>query len=132
MFIDDLGRDHVIDMNLINYYIAEEKYTVKVEGLEKYFTEYFPNNVHCFVSPKNASSFPEHRDPVDLTILCIKGIKTLKVKGEDVTLKEGESIFLPANTPHQATNLYNSIILSIGYERINDLSENYRNVQSKL
>lgn len=132
MIIDEVGRDHMIDMDLVNYYIAEGKHTVKVEGLEKYFKEYFPNTVHCFVSPKNASSFPEHCDPVDLTIVCIKGIKTLKVKGEDVFLKEGERIFLPANTPHQATNLYNSTILSIGYERINDLSENYRNLQSKL
>jgi mannose-6-phosphate isomerase-like protein (cupin superfamily) len=130
MFIDNLGRDHVIDMNLIDYYIAEEKYTVKVEGLEKHFSEYLPNTVHCFVSPKNAPSFPEHLDPVDVRIVCIKGTKTLKVKGDNVVLKEGESIFLPANTPHQATNLYDSIILSIGYERTVDLSENHRNLQS--
>ena len=128
MIIDDLGRDHVIELNLINYYIAEEKYTVKVEGMENYFTEYLPNTVHCYVSPKNAPSFSEHLDPMDVKIICIKGIKTLKVRGKDVFLNEGESIFLPSNTPHQATNLYDSIILSIGYERTVDLSENYRNL----
>ncbi len=128
MIIDDLGRDHVIDLNLINYYIAEEKYTVKVEGMENYFTEHLPNTVHCYVSPKDAPSFPEHLDPMDVKIVCIKGTKTLKVRGEDVILSEGESVFIPANTPHQATNLYDSIILSVGYERTVDLSENYRNL----
>ena len=39
MIIDEVGRDHMIDMDLVNYYIAEGKYTVKVEGLEKHFKE---------------------------------------------------------------------------------------------
>ncbi len=123
MMIDDHGRDHTIDLNLINYYIAEEKYTVKVEGLEHYFSEYSPNTVHCYISPKNAKSFPEHLDPIDVKILCIDGIKTLEIMGENVVLNKGESVFIPANTPHKATNLYNSIILSIGYERTINIFE---------
>jgi len=124
MIIDDIGRDHIINLNMINYYIAEEKHTVKVEGLENYFTKYLPNTVHCYVSPKNAVSFPEHVDPIDVRILCIDGTKTLKIMGKDVVLNIGESVFIPANTSHQATNLYNSTILSIGYERTIDLLEN--------
>lgn len=128
MIIDNHGRDHIINFDLVDYYIAEEKYTVKVEGLEEYFSEYLPNTVHCYISPKNAKSFPEHLDPIDVKIVCIDGTKTLKVKNENVILKKGESILIPANTSHQATNHYDSIILSIGYERTTDLLKNNRNL----
>ena len=114
--IDENGLDHSIDLNTIDYYIAQKKYTVKVEGLESFFKEYLPNTVHCFVAPQGAASFADHTDPVDVEIKCIDGIKTLNVNGNDIVLNKGQSILIPANTIHRATNLYDSIILSIGYE----------------
>lgn len=116
-YIDNQGRDHDIDVLLVDYYIAWGEYTVKVEGLENYFTEYLPGTVHCFVSPKGAMSFPEHQDPVDLEIKCIEGIKTMEVNGEEKDILEGESLFIAANTPHRATNKHASVMLSIGYEK---------------
>lgn len=116
-FIDEQGRDHEIDPLLVDYYIAWGQHTVKVEGLEHYFTQYLPGTVHCFISPQGAVSFPEHRDPVDLEIKCLEGIKTMEVNGKEIDINEGESLFIPANTPHRATNKHASVMLSIGHEK---------------
>lgn len=114
--IDEQGRDHDIDLLMVDYYIAEAKSTVKVEGLESHFKEYFPRTVHCYIAPASAASFPEHQDPVDVEIKCLEGIKTMNIAGKDVEIPAGESVLIPANTPHRATNKYASIMLSIGYE----------------
>lgn len=114
--IDDQGLDHDIDLLSVEYYIAQGKYTVKVEGLEQHFVEYVSKTVHCFIAPAGAPSFPEHQDPVNVEIKCISGTKTLNVAGKDIELQQGESVFIPANTLHRATNKYASVMLSIGYE----------------
>jgi len=114
--IDPQGRDHPVDMLSINKFLAEEKVTVKVEGMESVFTEYAPATVHVYVSPKNAASFANHTDPYDVDIHCVQGIKTMKVDGKEYWINEGQTLRIPANVPHEATNEYNSIMLSIGYE----------------
>lgn len=114
--IDENGRDHGIDLRSVAYFIAQEKYTVKVEGIERYFIEYSPKTVHCFIAPAGAVSFPEHQDPVDVEIICLEGVKTLNVAGKDIELHKNESVLIPANTKHRATNKYASVMLSIGYE----------------
>jgi mannose-6-phosphate isomerase-like protein (cupin superfamily) len=116
MIIDDQGRDHVIDLLSIDYYIAEGKHTVKVEGLETYFTEYLDSTVHCYVSPKGAVSFDEHTDPVDVEIKCIAGTKTIAVNGIEHAIAQGQSLMIPKHTPHRATNKHSSTMLSIGYQ----------------
>ena len=115
MYIDEHGRDHVIDLMSVDYYIAQEKYTVKVEGLEKHFNK-LGTTVHCYISPAGAPSFQEHQDPMEVKIKCLEGIKTMNIAGKDVEIHAGESILIPANTPHFATNKYASMMLSIGYE----------------
>jgi mannose-6-phosphate isomerase-like protein (cupin superfamily) len=117
VYIDHQGRDNVIDVLLVDYYIAWGKHTVKVEGLENYFTEYLPGTVHCFISPRGAASFAEHTDPVDLEIKCLEGTKTMIVEGKEIDVHEGHSIYIPAGTPHKATNKYSSVMLSIGHEQ---------------
>jgi len=114
--IDPQGRDHPVDMLAINKFLAEEKVTVKVEGMERVFTEYAPATVHVYVSPKNAASFANHTDPYDVDIHCVQGIKTMDIDGKSHVIKAGETLRIPANTPHKATNEFNSIMLSIGYE----------------
>jgi mannose-6-phosphate isomerase-like protein (cupin superfamily) len=116
MIIDEQGRDHVIDLLSIDYYIAEGKHTVKVEGLETYFTEYADSTVHCYVSPKGAVSFNEHTDPVDVEIKCITGTKTMIVNSTEIEIAQGTSLMIPKNTLHRATNKYSSVMLSIGYK----------------
>lgn len=114
MYIDELGRDHIIDILTVDYYIAQQKYTVKVEGMEQYF-DMPTKTVHCYISPKDAVSFPPHIDPIDVEIKCLEGKKTLIVDGKDVELAAGESIMIPKDTIHQATNKYDSVMISIGH-----------------
>jgi mannose-6-phosphate isomerase-like protein (cupin superfamily) len=116
MIIDEQGRDHPVDITSVDYYIAQQQYTVKVEGLEHHFTEYLPNSVHCYISPINASSFAEHTDPVDVEIKCLEGTKTMVINGKEVEISNGKSLVIPKHTPHRATNKYSSVMLSIGYE----------------
>lgn len=115
MYIDELGRDHTIDILSVDYYIAQEQYTVKVEGLEHHFN--MPaKTVHCYISPKGAASFDPHTDPVDVEIKCLEGIKTLVVDGKNIELAPGESIMIPKGTVHEATNKFSSVMLSIGHD----------------
>jgi mannose-6-phosphate isomerase-like protein (cupin superfamily) len=112
--IDDDGLDHPIDKNKAVFYIAENIKTVKIEDLERVTNEFCPNTVHCFISPEGAKSFGVHEDTCDVTIYCIEGTKTMNVNGEQMIIAEGEHIFIPQGTPHEATNLHRSVILSVG------------------
>lgn len=113
--IDDEGRDHPIDLLLVDMYVAMDKYTVKIEGLENIFPN-FGGSVHLYHSPKDAVSFDMHTDPYDVKIICIDGIKTMEVAGVEVALQEGEQMMIEADTPHRATNHFASTMISIGYE----------------
>lgn len=112
--IDEYGLDHEIELDRAYYYIAENKKTVKVEGLESYYTEYYPKTVHLYISPKDAVSFPSHIDPYNVTLKVLDGIKTIILDGVEHEISD--TLFIPANVPHQATNKYNSVMLSIGDE----------------
>jgi len=106
--------DRLVPATTVQYYVAEGLKTVKVEGMEDYYLDYLPNTVHCYISPKGAPSFPLHLDPYDVTIKCIEGEKTMIIDDKKVVIKEGQEVLIPANTPHQATNESDSVILSIG------------------
>ena len=112
--IDSDGLDHIIEKDQVFYYIAQEQYTVKLEGLEQYYTQYKPKTVHMYISPAGARSFPVHTDPYDVELRVEQGIKTIEIGG--VEREVADYIFIPKDTPHQATNKYSSIILSIGDE----------------
>lgn len=115
--IDADGKDHSIELCAVDYYIAQKKHTVKVEGLEQHFAEFLPNTVHCYVAHAGAPSFAEHQDPYDVQIQCIEGTKIMMVNGVKIVINQGESIIIAANTPHQAINQYDSVMLSIGHEQ---------------
>ena len=115
--IGDKQLDDSIYLQAIGFHIAEKKKTVKVEGLENHFSEYLPATVHCYISPAGAPSFKEHTDPYDVKIKCISGTKTMEINGERVEIGEGQEILIPANVPHKATNEFDSVMLSIGYEK---------------
>lgn len=116
IIINEKGESHYIDLMTVDYYIAERKYTVKVEGLENYFSEYKPATVHCYIAPAGAQSFDAHTDPYDVEIKCISGVKTMIVDGKEIDINKGESILIPSDVLHTATNKHDSVMLSIGYE----------------
>lgn len=108
---------------------------IKIEGLENYsntvsydinqiIKHIVPTNLkvtaHLFVSKKDAISFPLHTDPAHVIITMLEGQKDYIVEdnGETTvyTIKTGELLLLPANTPHMALNTHGSKMLSIGIE----------------
>lgn len=126
--IDNEGRDSILKnpFELSKYNHS----TIKIENIEKYNQEIFdyckklalhyehngPVTCHAFYATKDAYAFPMHTDSDDVYILCVEGTKTLMVENKKVILNKDESIFIPANTPHCATNHYKSLMLSFGLE----------------
>jgi mannose-6-phosphate isomerase-like protein (cupin superfamily) len=110
--IDENGLEHEISFDQIDYYIAENKKTIKIEGLESYYTSYLPKTVHMYISPKDAISFDFHKDPYDVLIKVLSGTKTFIIDNRQVEIKD--EFIIPKDTPHKATNKYSSVMLSIG------------------
>ena len=110
-YIDNDNKEHIINKYKFQYYFAQGKYSLKVEGLENYFKQYLPKSVHLFVSPKNSKSFKLHKDPLDLIIKVIYGKKTMIVEDSEVLIED--ELFIKANTPHTGSNRFDSVTLSI-------------------
>jgi quercetin dioxygenase-like cupin family protein len=66
---------------------------------------------------KGSKSFGLHTDPDDVIIFCIEGIKNIIVDGVKYKLKPQNSLFIPANKPHEAINEEDSLMLSFGLEK---------------
>lgn len=114
IIIDEFGRDHEKPINLIDLYFAENKSTIKLEGLENKLTfEPRGSTIHCFIAPKEGFAFGEHVEDYDVIIKCIWGTKTMVVMGKEIDIPEGSELLIPANTPHYASNKHASIMLSI-------------------
>ena len=45
----------------------------------------------------------EYLQDEDEWVVLIEGEATLEIDGEEVTLRRGESLFIPARTPHTVT-----------------------------
>jgi quercetin dioxygenase-like cupin family protein len=65
----------------------------------------------------------------------------MSVDGKIVDLHPGQEVFIPANTPHEALNDEESLMLSFGledfyknklYNELDVLPKNHGNVQSEL
>jgi quercetin dioxygenase-like cupin family protein len=105
--------------------------TLKVEGMERYSEKIWnlcrnfaqthsfngPITAHCFLAHTYSPSFGRHTDPDDVIIYCTEGIKCLYVEKTYYELQAGDSVYIPANTPHEIFNKYHSVILSIGFEK---------------
>lgn len=125
--------------------------TIKLEQMEKYnrsifqecrflSTKYFhfgPVTCHAFLAFKDSKSFGLHTDPDDVIIYCVFGEKKLIVNGMQHILLPKDSVYIPANTPHQAINEHESLTLSFGLEKfyieklnheLDVLSKNDRNL----
>ena len=147
--IDKEGRQIFVD-NLGELY-RHTSCTIKVEQMEKYNSAIFkygrhlsrihrhsgPVTCHAFRAFRQSNSFGLHTDPDDVIIYCIFGEKKMIVGGVEHTLIPHDTLFIPANTPHQAINDKESLILSFGLEKfytekliyeLDVLSKNNRNL----
>jgi mannose-6-phosphate isomerase-like protein (cupin superfamily) len=127
--IDDLGRQIYLD-RLGDLY-KHHGSTIKVEGLEKYneslfkkcfeigqkYNHFGPVTCHAFRGFLNSFSFPLHTDPDDVLLYMIYGEKKIIIGDDEMYLKAGDEIFIPANTKHRAIYTGDSLMLSFGLEK---------------
>ena len=104
--------------------------TIKIEGLEKYsleldqfcknlglkFNHRGPVTCHAFKAYPNSMSFGLHKDIYDVYLLIIDGTKHMWFDGSVHELTVGQTLFMPANSPHAAINKHESLMLSFGLE----------------
>lgn len=104
----------------------------KCQSLAKQYNHYGPVTCHAFIAHKNSPSFGMHTDPDDVYIYCIDGKKTMIIENESVIIEKDRWIFIPANTPHMATNEEFAVTLSFGLEKfLKDKLNNELHVLSK-
>jgi hypothetical protein len=128
--------------------------TIKLEQMERYsreiniyctqlskeFNNGLPVTCHVFRAFKNSKSFGLHTDPDNVIIQCVWGKKRMYVDGKTCDILTGEQLFIKANTPHEAINDEESLMLSFGMEkffkdRVNELDvlpKDNRDLQFKL
>lgn len=133
-------KGEIIPLSASSELYSKEPKTIKVEGMERFSKEVYdicqhfkythsfdgPVTCHAFIAQEDSPSFPMHTDPDDVIIFCVDGKKTLDINGQSITLNPQESVFIPADTPHRATNEFASVMLSIGLEKfLIDKAKNY-------
>ena len=69
------------------------------------------------MAPAGGYTFKPHTDPDDVLIYVVEGEKGMVVETTVYDLKAGDSLFIPANTPHYAVNNKASIMISLGLEK---------------
>ena len=116
--IDTEGLQHYIDqsdyysyLSYIQKTIAEEKYTIKVEQMERHW-KWNDRTIHVFYNPKDGPTFDLHTDPIDIIIECKDGIKHMEVDGKEIRLLPGDKLSIPANTKHRALNYEKALMAS--------------------
>lgn len=113
------------------YQQSPETYTIKVESMERYSKPIFdygqqiaynygilgrPITCHAFYARVGSPSFPLHTDPDDVFIHCVDGVKCIEIEEIINEILPGETLYIPANTPHRAINKYDSLMLSFAIE----------------
>lgn len=119
---------------------STEPHSIKVEGMEKFsesvwnkcinlgkiYNHNGPVTCHVFIAYENSPSFGMHTDPDSVVIYCCSGTKTLIINGDHCIINAGQSVYIPANTPHQAFNEFAATTLSFGLETfLKDKALNY-------
>lgn len=98
-----------------------EKYSPEIfnmcNGLAKERKHYGPVTCHVFRSYADSVSFPMHTDPDDVVLMVMHGTKYIEMAGRKYALTPNNTLFIPANTPHQAINTHDSLMLSFGLEK---------------
>lgn len=117
-----------------------EPHSIKIEGMERFsksiwekcleygriYNHIGPVTCHVFFAYENSPSFNMHTDPDDVIIYCCSGKKTMIIDNKHHIINEGESVYIPANTFHQALNEFAAVTLSFGLEKfLKDKAINY-------
>jgi mannose-6-phosphate isomerase-like protein (cupin superfamily) len=127
--IDNTGRQIVIES--VSQFLSYQNCTIKIQSMEKYNRAIFaksqelalqlkhagPVTCHAFRAYPDSVSFGTHTDPDDVYLFVTEGLKTIEIDGKYIQLGAGQSILIPANTPHQAHNTHSSLMLSFGLEK---------------
>lgn len=127
--IDSQGRQIFLDS--VNDMFNHRFCTIKIEQMEKYNRDIFhyckllakqhnhdgPVTCHLFKAFENSASFGLHTDPDTVIIHCAHGQKNMMVDGIEHILFPGDELLIPANTPHEAINKHESLMLSFGLEK---------------
>ena len=103
---------------------------MKVEQIETLL--FVQGTVHAFYNQENGASFDVHTDPVDVIIECLDGTKVMEVEGKEISIAKGETLLIPAGTPHRALNYGKALMISHGIhdtETLNGIRENNRDLQ---
>ena len=137
-YIDEQGNQHPVAPDehwryqlQIAKLLAEEKYTIKIEQMERYY-KYDDRTVHLFYNPKFGPSFDTHTDPVDVIIDVLAGSKSLEVDGKEIILYAGDKLLIRAGEPHRALNYEKALMASHGIndtETLSRVRENNGDVQ---
>jgi mannose-6-phosphate isomerase-like protein (cupin superfamily) len=120
-----------IPLDSFNELYGAENKTIKIEGMERYssivynqcqhykdiYSHNGPATCHAFIAQEGSPSFGMHTDPDDVVIHCCEGRKSMIIDGQYIIIEQGNHVFIPANTPHQALNDYFSLMLSFGLEK---------------
>ena len=121
-YIDQDGLQHYLEdidyisyLGIIDKLLIERNTTIKVERYEK-LCHFFKGTAHIFFAWEDSPSFDTHTDPVDLVIQVTHGSKTMIVNDKEIVAHEGQCLYIPANTPHRATNKTESIMISWGLD----------------
>jgi mannose-6-phosphate isomerase-like protein (cupin superfamily) len=98
-----------------------EKYNEEIfnhcQTLPKTHKHHGPITCHAFRAFRQSNSFGLHSDPDDVIMYCVYGSKKIIVNDIEHILKSQDSLFIPANTPHEAVNEEESLMLSFGLEK---------------
>jgi mannose-6-phosphate isomerase-like protein (cupin superfamily) len=142
--IDEQGRQILIES--VSQFLSYNRCTVKIQSMEKYshvihqkcldlkeeFNHDGPVTCHAFRAYPDSVSFGIHTDPDDVYLLVTEGVKTIEANGRYIQLKSGDTLYIPANVPHQAHNTHSSLMLSFGLEKFMiDKVDNELDVLSK-
>lgn len=115
-FIKNLGHLHSNYGKTLKMECGE-RYNNKIYNFCKSFNYFGPVTCHIYRAYSNSDSFKLHTDPDDVLLKMLEGQKIFEIDGKETILKQGEEIFIPANTPHRAINTNDSLMLSIGFEK---------------
>jgi len=127
--IDYHGRQ--VQIESVSQFLSYQGCTIKIQSMEKYNSDIYkyckyltetknhngPVTCHAFRAYPDSVSFDMHKDPDDVFLYVTEGIKTIQVYNKYSQLGIGESLFIPANTPHRALNTHSSLMLSFGLEK---------------
>ena len=67
---------------------------------------------------KKGAVVPLHRHAADVVVYVLQGALRAHIDRDDVTVREGEVLIIPANAPHQAESLDDTFLMTFCTDRV--------------